>query len=48
MIGQTQIVIAGEINHLPAIKTRDRFTSGFEHAQTLVGAGLAPRLDLLG
>src|SRR5580698_10888640 len=48
MVRQAEIVVTGEINHLPAIEARDGFAGRLEHAQALVGAGLAPGLELLG
>ena len=47
MIGQPQIVVAGEVDHLAAVHARYRFARGFEQAQALIRAGFSPRVQLL-
>ena len=47
MIGESEVVIAGEINYFAAIKARDGLASGLEHAQPLIRSSFAPCFELL-
>ena len=42
MIGQPEIVVAGQIDHLAAVEARYRLARRFENAQALVRARFAP------
>src|ERR1700733_6880540 len=48
MIGQTEVIVAREVDYFASIEARHRLAGRFEHAQMLIGAGLAPGFQLLG
>jgi hypothetical protein len=48
MVGEAEVIVAGEVDHLAAIEAGDRLARRFEHAQALVSACFAPGLELLG
>src|SRR5580704_19467648 len=47
MIGESEVVVAGEINYFAAVEAGDRLASGLEHTQALIGASFAPCIELV-
>ena len=44
MIGQPEVIVAGQVDDLAPIHERYRLAGRFQNAQALVSAGLAPGL----
>ena len=46
VIGQAEIIVAGEIDDFAAIKAGNGFAGRFQHAQALISTGLLPTFEL--